>query len=298
MKYPYYIVDVFSAEAFGGNQLAVLPEATGISAAGMQKIAREFNFAETSFVFPADDKTTSARVRIFTPQFEVDFAGHPTVGTACALVYGGQLSGPDIILGENVGPISVRIDRSGELLSGTLTTTAPLEQPASKPDQNALAELLSLDKADVSDGFFAGAGFNFCYAHLASRDAVDRARIDIQPWRDHFADSWSPHIYLFSGEMADGAELYARMFAPAAGIDEDPATGSAVVALVGVAALRSRTPASRFALSVLQGVHMGRHSTMSASADLDSGALTSLSVGGATCLVATGEMEVGDKWLE
>lgn len=298
MKHPYYILDVFSDEAFGGNQLAVLPRAAGISTEGMQKIALEFNFAETSFVFPADDETTSARVRIFTPRFEVDFAGHPTVGTACALVYGGHLSGPDIILGENIGPVPVRIDRIGDLLRGTLTTSTALEQPASKPDQDALAQLLSLENADIDDGFFAGAGLNFCYAQLASRDAVDRARIDMSSWRDHFADSWSPHIYLFSGEMEDGAELYARMFAPAAGIDEDPATGSAVVALVGVAALKSRTPDSRFSLSVLQGVHMGRPSTMSASANLDNGILTSLSVGGATCLVATGEIEVGDKWLE
>ena len=298
MKYPYYIVDVFSDEAFGGNQLAVLPRAAGISAEGMQKIALEFNFAETSFVFPPDDETTSARVRIFTPRFEVDFAGHPTVGTACALVYGGQLSGPDIILGENIGPVPVRVDRIGDLLRGTLTTSTALEQPATRPDQDALAQLLSLENADIDDGFFAGAGLNFCFAHLASRDAVDRARIDMSSWRDHFADSWSPHIYLFSGDMEDGAELYARMFAPAAGIDEDPATGSAVVALVGVAASKSRTPDSRFSLSVLQGVHMGRPSTMSASANLDNGILTSLSVGGASCLVATGEIEVGDKWLE
>lgn len=298
MKYLFYIIDVFSNEAFGGNQLAVLPNAVGIGAPGMQNIAREFNFAETSFVFPPADHTASARVRIFTPRFEVDFAGHPTVGTACALVYGGHLSGPDIILEENVGPVSVRIERNGDLLSGTLTTTAPLDQPDLEPDSHALAGVLSLNDTDLLEAFFAGAGLNFCYARLASRDAVDRACIDMQAWRNHFAGAWSPHIYLFSGDMADGAEIYARMFAPAAGIDEDPATGSAVAALVGVAASRSRTSSGQFSLSVLQGVRMGRPSTLMAAAGLKGGSPVSLSVGGAACMVATGEIEVADKWLE
>src|SRR5688572_18028678 len=90
MKYSFYIVDVFSRSAFGGNQLAVLPAATGISTTGMQKIAREFNFAETTFVLPAKDRKNTCKVRIFTPKAEVAFAGHPTVGTACALVMGGH----------------------------------------------------------------------------------------------------------------------------------------------------------------------------------------------------------------
>ena len=86
MKYPFHIVDVFSSTPFGGNQLAVLPDAAGISTEGMQKIAREFNFGETTFVLPKNDPANTCRVRIFTPRAELDFAGHPTVGTACALV--------------------------------------------------------------------------------------------------------------------------------------------------------------------------------------------------------------------
>ena len=86
MKYPFHLVDVFSSTPFGGNQLAILPDATGISTEGMQKIAREFNFPESTFVLPKNDPRTSYRVRIFTPRAELDFAGHPTIGTACALV--------------------------------------------------------------------------------------------------------------------------------------------------------------------------------------------------------------------
>src|SRR5512136_1488358 len=104
MKYTFHIVDVFSSTPFGGNQLAVLPEATGISTEGMQKIAREFNFGETAFVLPKSDPSTY-RVRIFSPRTELDFAGHPSVGTACALVMNRRLRTADpvhLILEENV----------------------------------------------------------------------------------------------------------------------------------------------------------------------------------------------------
>src|SRR5580692_521172 len=107
MRYPFYIVDVFSTTPFGGNQLAVLPDATGISTEGMQKIAREFNFGETTFVLSKNAAANTYRARIFTPRAELDFAGHPTIGTACALVMKQhvQLSDPiRLILEENVGP--------------------------------------------------------------------------------------------------------------------------------------------------------------------------------------------------
>ena len=92
MKYAFQIVDVFSSTPFGGNQLAVLPDAAGISTEGMQKIAREFNFGETTFVLPKNDSVNTFRVRIFTPRVELDFAGHPSVGTACALTAAGLLA--------------------------------------------------------------------------------------------------------------------------------------------------------------------------------------------------------------
>ena len=112
MKYTFHIVDVFSSTPFGGNQLAVLPDAAGISAEGMQKIAREFNFGETTFVLPKNDPANTCRVRIFTPRTELDFAGHPSVGTACALVMKQHLRLADptrLILEENVGPVTVDV---------------------------------------------------------------------------------------------------------------------------------------------------------------------------------------------
>ena len=297
MKYRFYILDVFTRTAFGGNQLAVLPDARGLSTDGMQKVAREFNFSETTFVFPPTNETATARVRIFTPYAEVDFAGHPTVGTACALRYGGHTDSDCVILEENVGRIPVRISSDGGVLNGVLTSDAPLEHPAEKPPIASLAAVLSLDGDDVVDGFFGGVGLNFCFAHLVSKEAVDRASMDKQAWVKLLSDAWSPELFFFSGELNSGAEIYARMFAPAHGIEEDPATGSAVAALVGVAGLRSGIRSGRVELAVTQGVKIGRTSKMAAAARLWGGKVVSVDVGGPAVLAATGEIEVGNDWL-
>src|SRR5207302_9782153 len=130
MKYPFHIVDVFSSTPFGGNQLAVLPDAAGISTEGMQKIAREFNFGETTFVLPKNDPANTCRVRIFTPRAELEFAGHPTVGTACALVMKQheRLSDPiRLILEENVGPVTVDVAQRNRGFHGTLTLSGQIE---------------------------------------------------------------------------------------------------------------------------------------------------------------------------
>src|SRR6202167_1483608 len=133
MKYTFHIVDVFSSTPFGGNQLAVLPDAVGISTEGMQKIAREFNFGETTFVLPKNDPASTCRVRIFTPRAELEFAGHPTVGTACALVMKQhvRLSDPiRLILEENVGPVTVDVAQKNGGFHGTLTLSGKIEAPS------------------------------------------------------------------------------------------------------------------------------------------------------------------------
>ncbi len=298
MKYRFYILDVFTRTAFGGNQLAVLPDARSLSADGMQKVAREFNFSETTFVFPPESDSATARVRIFTPAAEVDFAGHPTVGTACALRYGGHTDSDLIVLEENVGCIPVRISNEDGVLYGTLTSDAPLDYSAEGTSTATLAEILSLDRDDVLDGFFAGVGLDFCFAYLVSKVAVDRASLDKQAWGRLLSDARSSDIYFFAGELESGAEIYARMSAPSHGIDEDPATGSAVAALVGVAGLRSGIQSGAVELSVTQGVKMGRPSRMDAAARLRNGNVVSVDVGGSAVLTAAGEIEVGDEWLQ
>ena len=295
MKYTFHIVDVFSSTPFGGNQLAVLPDAAGLSTEGMQKIAREFNFGETAFVLPKKDPANTCRLRIFSPRAELDFAGHPTVGTACALVMKQHVPLSDpirLILEENVGPVTVDVAQRNGAFHGTLTLSGKIEAPTGAPSPTDLAAVLSVEAAEVSQVFFSGVGLPFCFAQLSSIEVVDRAAINRAAWAATLARAWSPHLFFFAGNLRDGGKLYARMCAPALGVEEDPATGSACAALVGAMASKSDFRGTTYRLSVLQGVSMGRRSEIEAEARKRDGVVTSVSVGGATTYIASGEIEV------
>jgi trans-2,3-dihydro-3-hydroxyanthranilate isomerase len=300
VNYKYYLVDVFTRSAFGGNQLAVLPEADGLSPEGMQKIAQEFNLAETAFVLSSDAARDTFKVRIFTPRSELPFAGHPTIGTACALAMGGHTGDGDIhnlILQEGVGPVGVAVEKREGVWNGLLTLACKLEQPTKTPSAVELAAVLGLTPDDVRSVFCASVGIPFCFVQLTSPQTVDRAAIDGGAWRAHLAGTWAPNVFFFSGDIADGGELYARMCAPALGVAEDPATGSASAALVGTAAANSQFSGSHFALSIKQGIAMGRPSHIRTLAEKSGGVVTSVSVGGATSYVAEGEIQVPAAFL-
>ena len=294
MKYPFHLVDVFSSTPFGGNQLAILPDASGISTEGMQKIAREFNFPESSFVLPIDDLNTY-RVRIFTPRAELDFAGHPTIGTACALVMKQRVQTADpirLILEENIGPVMVDVAQRNGGYHGTLTLSGKIDAPTGAPVPAELAAVLSIEPAEVSQSFFAGVGLPFCFAQLKSNEVVDRAAINRAAWTATLARAWSPNLFFFAGDLRDGGRLYARMCAPALGVEEDPATGSACAALVGAMASKYDFGGTAYRLSIQQGVSMGRRSEIEAEARKSAGLVTSVSVSGATAYIASGDIEV------
>src|SRR5213082_3388604 len=300
MKYAFQIIDVFSSAPFGGNQLAVLPDAAGISNEGMQKIAREFNFGETAFVLPKSDPNTY-RVRIFSPRTELDFAGHPSVGTACALVMKQhvRLSDPiRLILEENLGPVIVDVAQRNGGFHGTLTLSGKVEAPTGAPSPTELAAVLSVEPAAVSQVFFAGVGVPLCFAQLSSNEVVDRATIDRAAWAATLSRAWSPHIFFFTGNLRDGGKLYARMWAPALGIEEDSATGAACAGLVGAMASKPDFGGMAYRLSIQQGVLMGRRSDIEAEARKRDGVVTSVSVGGATTYIASGEIDVPPFALE
>ncbi|MFZ0819214.1 MAG: PhzF family phenazine biosynthesis protein [Candidatus Acidiferrales bacterium] len=295
MNYAFHIVDVFSSAPFGGNQLAVLPDATGISVEGMQKIAREFNFGETTFVLPKKDAANTCRVRIFTPRTELDFAGAPSVGTACALVMQQHVRPSDpmrLILEENVGPMTVDVARRNGGFHGTLTLAGNIEAPTGTPSPTELAAVLSVEPVAVIQVFFAGVGVPLCFAQLNSNEAVDSAAINRAAWAATLSRAWSPHVFFFAGDLRDGGNLYARMWAPALGVEEDPATGSACAALVGAMASKPDFGGTAYRLSIQQGVLMGRRSEIEAEARKSGSVVTSVSVGGATAYIASGEIEV------
>jgi trans-2,3-dihydro-3-hydroxyanthranilate isomerase len=301
MKYPFHIVDVFSSTPFGGNQLAVLPNATGISTDGMQKIAREFNFGETTFVLPKNDRANTYRVRIFTPRAELDFAGHPTVGTACALVMKQRVGLGDPIqltLEENVGPVTVDVAQRNGGFHGALTLSGKIEAPTGAPSPTDLAAVLSIEPAEVGQVFFAGVGVPFCFVQLNSNAVVDRAVLNRAAWAATLSRAWGPHVFFFAGDLRNGGKLYARMCAPALGIEEDPATGAACAALVGATASKHDFGGAAYRLSIQQGVSMGRRSEIEAEACTSGSVVTSVSVGGATAYIASGEIEVPPSALE
>ncbi len=295
MKYQFHIVDVFSSTPFGGIQQAVLPDAAGISSEGMQKIAREFNFGETIFVLPKNDPASTCRVRIFTPRTELDFAGAPSVGTACALVMKQHVRFSDpirLILEENIGPVTVDVAQRNGGFHGKLTLSGKIEAPTGAPSPTELAAVLSVEPAEVDQVFFAGVGVPICFAQLNSNEVVDRAVINRTAWAATLSRAWSPHIFFFAGNLRDGGKLYARMWAPALGVEEDPATGGASAALVGAMASKPDFSGMAYRLSIQQGVLMGRRSEIEAEARKSGSVVTSVSVGGATAYIASGEIEV------
>jgi trans-2,3-dihydro-3-hydroxyanthranilate isomerase len=298
MRYDFMILDVFTEKPFGGNQLAVLTDASGITPEAMQTVAREFDFPETTFVLPPADPANARHVRIFTPGGELPFAGHPTVGTACAMVMAGQAKVGEFILEEGVGPVAVTTNNDGGAYSARLRLNRGPETSGTVPAVDDVAAMLSLDPGDVLDIFCAGLGPRFTFVHLASREAVDRSQLDHQQWRQCLAETWGPQLFVFAGEPRDGAELYGRMFAPALGIAEDPATGAAAAAIVGFLAAAHGTGDGEFALSIVQGVAMGRPSFLGASARLENGTVTSIEVGGGCVLIAEGKIEIPDSLLE
>jgi trans-2,3-dihydro-3-hydroxyanthranilate isomerase len=299
MRYDFMTLDVFTDTPFGGNQLAVLTDARGLTSQAMQTIAKEFDYPETTFVLPPDDPAHARRVRIFTPGGELPFAGHPTVGTACALVMSNHCAVGDFVLEEGVGPVAVSTRRDGSAFSARLRIERAPEVPDTVPEADDVAAVLSLQPSDVLGVFCAGMGPRFTFAEVASAEIVDRSRLDHQHWRTILADSWGAQVFVFAGELRDGSELYGRMFAPALGIAEDPATGAAAAAIVGTAALRAGAgPSGTFRLDIVQGVAMGRPSFLSAAAELAGGTVSAIEVGGGCAFIAEGQIEVPDHLLE
>jgi len=204
-----------------------------------------------------------------------------------------RLSDPvQLILEENVGPVTVDVAQRNGGFHGTLTLSGEIEAPTGAPSLTELAAVLSVEPAEVNQVFFAGVGVPICFAQLNSNEVVDRAAINRAAWAATRARAWSPHIFFFAGELRDGGKLYARMWAPALGVEEDLATGSACAALVGAMASKHDFGGTAYRLSIQQGVLMGRRNEIEAEARKSGGVVTSVSVGGATAYIASGDIEV------
>jgi trans-2,3-dihydro-3-hydroxyanthranilate isomerase len=299
MRYRYFTCDVFTDTRFGGNQLAVLPEAQGLSAEQMQRIAREFNYSESTFVLPPE-KGHDRRVRIFTPPAEVPFAGHPNIGTAFVLASMGAFGPLDeprtVVFEEDAGLVPVAIHKGDwGRIRCELTAPQRLSMGAAVP-VSSLAAALGLEPGDVvttaHEPVVASVGLPFIIAELRDRGALERARLGVAGAEQLLADGAEVpdvHVYVRS---RDDFDIRARMFSPLDGIPEDPATGSANCALAGLLAHLDGARDGAFDWRIAQGVEMGRPSVLEARAEKKDGAVVNVWIGGESVMVAEGQIEV------
>jgi trans-2,3-dihydro-3-hydroxyanthranilate isomerase len=269
--YRYVTVDVFTQQRFGGNPLAVVTDARGLSDTEMQALAAEFNYSETTFVLPPDDPAHSALVRIFNRAHEMPFAGHPNVGTGYVLAHEGRDIDGVLLFEELAGLVEVRVERNaaGAVIGSTIVAPQPLSCGVELPVE-VVASCVSLAPNDVltetHSPIIASVGVGFLLVEVTG-PALTRAAPNSEAFEralDRFAElngRLSIHLYAVDGP----GRLRARMFAPLAGTVEDPATGSANAALAAL--LLSLTRDERHVFDVVQGVEMGRPSLLHVTAE-------------------------------
>ena len=299
MGYRYFICDVFTDTRFGGNPLAVLPDARGLSDREMQQIAREFNFSESAFVLPPEQGHT-CRVRIFTPTAEVPFAGHPNIGTAFVLATMGAWGTLDV-------PITVTFEEKAGLVPIVVSRRArTLWCELCAPERLSLGKVVSADTVAAAVSLapddiattthpprVASVGLPFLIVELKDRSALGRARINLPGFDAIAAQDVMPDIHLYT-RSGDAFDFRARMFAPFDGVPEDPATGSANCALAGLLSHCHDAIDGTFAWRIAQGVEMGRPSMLEARAEKRDGVVTTTGIGGASVMVSEGIIDCHD----
>lgn len=273
----YLVYDVFTDRRFGGNQLAIIPDARALPEAELQSIAREFNFSETVFLYPPETPDRTARVRIFTPTMEVPFAGHPTIGTAVMLADAGL--GPDMVLELGVGPLKAHAEDG----RARFTTEVPLKRLAA-PETALVAEALGIAPGAITARpVMATLGLGFTFTPVATRDILSACTPNVAAFRRGAEEhpeglDFAQYVYVEEDDV-----IHARMFAPLDDIPEDPATGSAAATLGALIAEIRDLPVT---LVIHQGEDMGRPSRIEVQAE-PGGAVT---VTGQAVRVMQGEL--------
>jgi trans-2,3-dihydro-3-hydroxyanthranilate isomerase len=287
MQRRYITVDVFTDRAFGGNPLAVVLDAGGLSTAQMQSIASEFNYSETTFALPPQDPTHDARVRIFTVNNEIPFAGHPNVGTAFVLATQATKPPARLVFEEGAGLVPVKIlMEDGRVVGAELTAPQALRKltPFSAEQAAACISLTAADiRTDRHPPQIVSVGLPFLVVELTSRDSLRRAKADASAFARTFPCDGSDAVYFYTRDVppAEASDLQARMFHPgSSGLSEDPATGSATVAAAALLADLSTERDGELNLRVGQGVDMGRPSLLLTRVRKANGVVASAHVGG------------------
>jgi trans-2,3-dihydro-3-hydroxyanthranilate isomerase len=294
MNYDYFILDVFTDTPFGGNQLAVFPHAEGIPEPLMQKIAREFNFSETTFVFPPDKKENDIKLRIFTPAVEVPTAGHPTIGTAHILLNEGILAPATgkAVFEEGIGEIIISFDyANGSYRNIGMTQPLPVFGSILK-NTDLLSSILGLPVEEIDQRYPVQAvscGNNFLFVPLKSLEGMSKIKLRTDLLENYRNELNSTEIYVFTTDtVSPDATTHGRMFAPMFGIQEDPATGSASGPL-GCYLVKYGISDGQ-AITCEQGYEMGRPSIIKVKIDNDGGEIRGVKVSGNAVKIAQGRI--------
>jgi len=297
MKYHFYTCDVFTDMPFGGNPLAVLPDAEGLSSQEMQQIAREFNYSETTFVLPGT-KGYTRNVRIFTPTQEIPFAGHPNIGTAFVLATTGEFgdieSEKEIVFKEKAGAVPIRIRKNAENTWCELKAPQDLSIGQTLP-ADLIASTLSISPGNIITTThkpqLASVGLPFIMVQLADRSVLELISLNFPVFEEIHKMGIIPDIHVYT-LVKDGFDIRTRMFAPLDGIPEDPATGSANCALAAMLSHYKSEIDGNFSWHIAQGVEMRRPSVLDARTEKKSGKVTGVWIAGNSRMIMQGTIEI------
>jgi len=301
MRLNFVTVDVFTTTQFAGNPLGVVLNAEGLSSEQMQTIAAEFNLAETTFVLPPKDPAHTAEVRIFTPRHEMPFAGHPNVGTAFALAregksYGRPVNGDSVIFEEKAGLVPISLLKDGATISGARLASPQMLSVTDEVPAGLVARACALSPDDIlmtnHRPCIASCGAPFILAELGSRDALARASGRAEVFAQEVSKYPATSTLIYTQVDEGDIHVRARMFAPHHGIPEDPATGSANVALIGLLAKLRPEQDLHLSKTIAQGVEMGRPSMLLAEAEKKDGSVITTYIGGRCMPVMSGAIDL------
>jgi trans-2,3-dihydro-3-hydroxyanthranilate isomerase len=297
MKLDFITVDVFTDRQFGGNPLAVVPDARGLTSGQMQAIAAEFNLSETTFVLPPQDAANTAQVRIFTPRAELPFAGHPNIGTAFVLAGAATsaarpATGDTMIFEEKAGLVRIDLLREGSAVTGARLAAPQALSVGENIASEIVASACSIAETDIDtrahQPCVASCGIPLVFAAVTSRAALAATQPRTEIFAEHVPTTLATGIHLYVEAATPVADIEARMFAPLYGVTEDPATGSANVALIALLATLRAELDLRLERRISQGVDMGRPSLLIASAEKRAGKVIAAHIGGSCVAVMSG----------
>jgi len=306
VHYDFVTLDVFTERMFGGNPLAVLPDARDLSTEQMQAIAREFNYSETTFVLPPQDRNNTRKVRIFTPLAEIPFAGHPNVGTAVALarldLLGEVVAGQRILFEEGAGVVSLFLRGTGGQIDAAEFIAPVINRFEDEVPVKEAAQALGLLPEQIVTRHhpprIVSVGVRFLYAELVDLEALAASEAAPGPVTRISAvrglDGVFPYVRV-GGGSANGADVRARMYAPVHGVMEDPATGSANAGLGNLLASLDDAKDTTLEWEVSQGIEMGRPSRLHVTAERRAGEVREVRVAGGAVVACRGQIDVPEK---